>query len=355
MIQNPVNLRPMRLVELLDAAFRLYRRNFLTFIGIMALMQVPISLLTLGSSFLTVQGVQTFTTSSGMPGSQYFLGIGASLLVGLLSFFLVRGVATAALTHSIASSSLGSQISILESYRKMGSSVGTLLLSLFLAGLLQLGLMLWFLIPCIGWVSGLGILIYFAFVIIELIVPVVILEKCGASAALRRAWELARQRFWWFLGLTGVLYLLNLVLVGPMLLISSALGGILTNTGMGNLDMTTLTMLNAALQSLLTMLVTILYYPLQLTVIILAYFDLRIRHEGFDLALQSLTNTEYPDPVDGIVAVPAAPQQKSLITGMEFGYFVIVTLGGALLLAVVYGLLALVGIGMMGLFNGSGL
>lgn len=48
MIQNTINLRPMRLVELLDAAFRLYRRNFWTFVGIMALMQVPISLLTLG-------------------------------------------------------------------------------------------------------------------------------------------------------------------------------------------------------------------------------------------------------------------------------------------------------------------
>lgn len=354
MIQNTINLRPMRLVELLDAAFRLYRRNFWTFVGIMALMQVPISLLTLGSSFITAQGVQTFNPARGLPGNQYFLGIGASLLVGLLAFFLIRGVASAALTRSIASSSLGNQLGILESYQKMGSSVGTLLLSLFLAGLLQLGLILWLLIPCIGWVSGLGMLIYFAFVIIELIVPVVVLEKCGASATLRRAWELARQRFWWFLGLTGVLYLLNLVLVGPMLLISTALGGILTRTGMANLDLTTLTMINAAIQSLLTMLVSILYYPLQLTVIVLAYFDLRIRFEGFDLALQSLNSTEYPDPVDGISVVPAAPQQKSLITGMEFGYFVIATLGGALLLAVLYGLLALIGFGLLGLFNGSG-
>jgi hypothetical protein len=355
MTQNSINLRPMRLVELLDAAFRLYRRNFLTYIGIMALMQVPISLLTLGSSLLTAQGFQTINTSSGMPGPQYFLGIGATLLVSLLTFFLVRGVATAALTRSIAASSLGNQLSILESYKKMGSSVGSLLLSLFLAGLLQLGLVLWTLVPCVGWVSGLGMTFYFGFVIIELIVPVVVLEKCGASATLRRTWELARKRFWWFLGLNGVLYLLNLLLVGPALLISSALGGALTSMGVANMDLTTLTMLNAAIQSLLTMLVSIIYYPLQLIVIILAYFDLRVRFEGFDLALQSIDSAEYPDPVDGIVAVPAATQQKSLITGMEFGYFVAVTLGGALLLAVVYGLLALVGMGLLGLFTGSGL
>ena len=38
-------LRPLRLGELLDQAVRIYRRNFLTFIGIIALVYIPYSVL----------------------------------------------------------------------------------------------------------------------------------------------------------------------------------------------------------------------------------------------------------------------------------------------------------------------
>ena len=37
-------LRPMALADMLDTAFRLYRRHFLTFVGIVALLQVPMAI-----------------------------------------------------------------------------------------------------------------------------------------------------------------------------------------------------------------------------------------------------------------------------------------------------------------------
>jgi len=234
-------------------------------------------------------------------------------------------------------------LGILESYHMMGSSLGNLLLSLLLAGLISLGLGIWVLIPCVGWISGIGMALYFGLVVIQLLIPVVVLEKRGPMDALRRAWDLARRRFWWFLGLAGVLYLLNLVLAGPAVLINYLL-----QFGLQGMNTT---ILGVVVQSLVNMLVALIYQPLVLSVMVLAYFDLRVRSEGFDLAMQSISGTDYPDPLDSIAAAPAAPQQTALITGMEFGYFVAATLGGALLLALAYGTLATLGFGIMRLFT----
>ncbi|MFN8478672.1 MAG: hypothetical protein U0074_12740, partial [Kouleothrix sp.] len=52
-------LRPMTLGDMFDAAFRLYRRYFFTFIGVAALLQMPIAIaqmalqFTIGGNFLT--------------------------------------------------------------------------------------------------------------------------------------------------------------------------------------------------------------------------------------------------------------------------------------------------------------
>jgi hypothetical protein len=347
MLETPLTIRPLRLVELLDAAFRLYRRNFLTFVGIMALMQIPVSLLSLFSSVVLTQSLAQMYGPGGVFSPQYFIGMGGSFLVAILSFFLVSGFATAALTRTIAASFLGRQAGVLESYRNLGSLLGNLLLSLLLAGLFSLGLWIWMLIPCIGWFSGVGMWLYFTLVIIQLLIPIVVLEKLRPIDALRRAWELARRRFWWLLGLIGVLFLLNMVLAGPAMLVNYVLQIVVHTTSGAVLSPT----ISVVIQSLVNVLVVLVFRPLELSVIVLTYFDLRVRSEGFDLAMQSIDVTAYPDPVDSIAAAPAAPKQTSLITGMEFGYFVAASLGGALLIALVYGLAVAFGIGTAGLFS----
>jgi hypothetical protein len=47
-------LRPLGIGQLLDQAIRLYRRNFLKFIGIVAVAQIPFIVLQLGTSLLAV-------------------------------------------------------------------------------------------------------------------------------------------------------------------------------------------------------------------------------------------------------------------------------------------------------------
>jgi hypothetical protein len=122
-----------------------------------------------------------------------------SFFLALLGFILIQGLATAALTQAVANSYLSHRLGIIESYQKLGQSWLSLTLALFFAGVFGVGLILWTIVPCVGWLTGLGMLSFFVLVVVPLIAPIIVLEKQKASGAIRRAWDLARRRFWWVL------------------------------------------------------------------------------------------------------------------------------------------------------------
>lgn len=330
-------LRPMRLVALLDTAFRLYRRNFWTLIGIVALLQIPISLLTIAPQGFMLEAASSMQYGDLSP--MYFLGLGLSLVTGILQFFLVSGVATAALTRCIVSSYLGQKIGIAESFRQARPIMGRFIGVLFLTGLLILGLYIWTLVPCVGWVSGIGMLLAVAMAVIPMTAPVIVVENTGVRETLSRTWDLLRRRFWWIIGLAGALYLLNLVLAGPSIFVSlffSSFSGI-NNAFEQN-------MMASIGQILAGILVAVLYLPLQITVFVLAYFDLRARTEGLDLFVN---NAETVSPEE-VALMPKIKLATSVITGREFGYFVILSLGFGLVYAVLVGIV----FGVIALFSG---
>ena len=289
-IATTPQLRPLGIGQLLDQAIRLYRRNFFTFIGIIALVQIPLTVLQLVSSLLTTSGmldIESASSFSDIFGLAYIAGMSGTLLVGLLSFILVHVVATAAMTRAVAGSYLGEKPEILGAYRKIGPAWPVLLATLILAIVVMIGLLIWFLVPCVGWLTGLGMLTFFGLVIIPLLAPVIILEKQKPGRAIRRAWDLARRRFWWVLAFVFILYLFGqLIITGPSMLIGAIFVSIIGEHTESSGSMPGFYMVaQAVLQALIPMLSSLIYLPLQLTAITLMYFDLRIRTEGFDLAI----------------------------------------------------------------------
>jgi hypothetical protein len=92
------------------------------------------------------------------------------------------------------------------------------------------------------------------------------------------------------------------------------------------------------------MLSGLLYLPLSLTAITLVYFDLRVRSEGLDLALQAAGESR-PD-VNIVTLTATSPEpQGSLVTGNEVGYFAILTLLYAALIGLFFG--AFMGLAML--------
>ena len=325
--QALLTLRPLRLGELLDRAIRLYRANFWTFIGIIAVVYVPLMVLqTVATTLLSssmLRGVSTpeeIFTNAG-----YWIGMLGTIVLALVQFVLVQGIATGALTRAVADNYLGKHTGILDAYRGIGKSWVTLVGALLLLGVLVFGLAIWSLVPCIGWFTGLGMIVFLVAAINPLVPPAIVLEKQGAVDAIQRAWSLARRRFWPVIGYILVLYLFSMIVVnGPAAIANVVLAQLFRSFG----DPATQLVLTSIIQGLISLVFVLIYYPLQMTAFTLIYFDLRVRTEGFDLALLTMEasgSTEFSETM----AAPVPQLQERLITGSDLGNFAILTLAGA--------------------------
>jgi len=356
-----LTLRPLGLGQLLDQAIRLYRRNFFVFIGIVAIVQVPLSLfqtvlslLTFGDFFAQLQSGQPPDDPFALFDSGYFIGLGGSILLGIISYFLIQGVAAAALARAIAQGYLGESIGILEAYHKIRSAISPLIVALLLAIVLIIGLIIWFIIPCVGWITGAGMLAFFGFVIFPLIAPIVVLERKKGAEAIARAWELARRRFWWVLGFVLILTIFSqLIITGPVALVSflfQFLGG----SSFTSASTSTLFTLQTIVQALVGLIFSLVYLPLQSTGITLMYFDLRVRTEGFDLAL--LAEGDSIDKLDIIDITSQTPplERGKWITMAEIGYFALVSLGALALYILLVVIFGAIGLAILGASGGAG-
>ena len=86
-------LKPLSLVGILDEMFDLYKSNFLLFLGISALIQLPVSL------------------------AAYAVGGEYAFLIIVLVTFPITFVTLAAATYAVSQIYLGSKVTILGSYK----------------------------------------------------------------------------------------------------------------------------------------------------------------------------------------------------------------------------------------------
>lgn len=317
------HLRAMSLPEVLDQAIRLYRQNFMKFVGIIAIPYIPLIL---------IQSVLSYITADSIHGPSFnpFL-IASSLgavLFGIAQFFLVQGVATAALTRAVADAYTGQPVDIIDSYSKLKGSWGRLLFALIFMGLVALAAVVWFVvIPCVGWLSGMGLLIFLGIAVYPMVAPVVILENRSVIASVRRAWDLCRQRFWWILGFGFVITMFGqLVVTGPVLMISSVMQSLLTTS---NIPLDQQLIFTTVIQTIINMVTNLLYLPLQLTAITVAYIDLRVRFEGLDLILLA---SEAAGTVTADIFVPQTAESipTPLVTSKDFGFFTLLSFAGGI-------------------------
>jgi hypothetical protein len=346
-------LRPLGMGQLFDRAIRLYRRNFFKFIGVIALMQIPFAVVN-----LVLTAVTSETVIEAIPdpadlqpgdnpfeniGSDYYIGIAANFFVGIAELILVSGVASAALARMVADSYLGESLTTLQAYRAIGNRWGTLVRAILLfMGIIVL-LIAWTVVPCIGWLTGPGMLLVLGGMVFPLVAPVVVMENFGARKSIRRAWELVRGRFWWIFGFVVLLFLFGWVVVsGPLILANYAIALLLPESLFSNTD----AYANIALtiQTLISLVFQLLYLPLQLTCLTLLYLDLRVRSEGLDLMLGSQTETQPGVPVRDLIAGMSKQPRSAVLTGREVGKFALLTL-------LVLGIYAVILVGVLGVMS----
>lgn len=301
MTERTWQLRAMRVAELLDETIRLYRHNFLTFVGIVALLQVPMSIL---STVLTAYASQAYMTaleaSLGAPGmassdaflTSYLLYAGATMLLSALNYLVIYNLVTAALARAISNRYLGEPVSIGGAYRsilgRFWSLLGAvLLLVLVNAALIALPMLLSVAADCVGAIALVVALPLLVWIDIRLafITQAVVLDGRPARGALVRSWHLVKGHGWRTLGVVLLLALFSLLIVtGP---------SYVATFGMQVLDASL--PLQTVVSGVLSTVLATLYTPIRLTGMTLLYYDLRIRKEGLDLELQAAALGEEVD------------------------------------------------------------
>jgi hypothetical protein len=281
--------------------------------------------------------------------SLFWVGQGGTFLVAIVQIILVQGVATAAMTRAVADNYLGAPTGFTGAYRRVGRGWLPLIGTLFVAGLLGIVLTIWFLVPCVGWATGLGLLAFFSVVIVPMLAPIVVLEGKSGWPAVRRAWDLTRRRYWPLVGFVTLILIFNLIVIsGPNVLIAAVFRVLITRQA--GSAASSLSGVDVSVEALVGLVFSLLYVPLQLIAFTLLYFDLRVRTEGLDLAM--LTQ----DAAAGAEAVVAgqAPEAErgGLVTGRDLGNFFLLSLGlgaiYAVMLGAIFVLAALVGLALGG-------
>ncbi len=249
---------------LLNETFAVYGKHFWRFVGMVAIVHVPVSLLTLvimlvmgtGEATVIVAGLVSFSATVFVWGSAVF-AVGQHYLLG--------------------------DVRIGECYKRAWWRV----LSLMLLGvivatalLVAPGVLTRIGEPLVsGFVSLLAIPAIVLSVYWSVSVPTVIMENCGPLGALRRSTALIRGSWWRVFGITIVF---GLVVLGLAILLTLpfALGTKVVGADIAS-------GVPAVIQFLVSLVVETVVPPVAFIAGTLLYYDLRVRKEAFDFATLS--------------------------------------------------------------------
>jgi hypothetical protein len=283
-----MHFEPMSVGRIFDRAFAIYRNNFLRFVTIVAIIEVPLTLLSIATSSWTETKAarhQTFfermratqentrsgagrdTTDDETPSLLGLVGKVCTTLLTLVGVMLCQ----AALIKSVSETYLGHEITVGQAYRFALPKALTLIAATI----------------CVGLVTGLGlILLIIPGVIFSLwfflTAPAIVVENRSAGNGMSRSRALVAGNLGKVLSV-GLLSILISVIISILFLL------------LGRMVRTMLPADSAMLRSFLdyfdATVSRILTMPIGATASILLYYDLRIRKEGFDLQMlaQSMT------------------------------------------------------------------
>lgn len=242
-------LRPLSLGEILDVSFGLYRALF-----------VPLLLVTIGTQGLPMV-LSIYITASG--------GLFANLrlyVVVLMASIIASGLASAASTFILSENYMGRRLSAGDALRRSMPFLGrVIMLALLTTLLVGLGFML-FLIPGLILLAGL-----------VLATPALVIEdRAHATDAMGRSWALSRGYRWKVLGCVVVTVLL-------IVLPTFALGTATSVSAFRNGGVVTVPSVIGIVWLTIAQALQMLIYPLLYCVLTVAYYDLRVRKEAFDL------------------------------------------------------------------------
>jgi hypothetical protein len=290
---RPIPLQPMRVGQILDGAFRIYRLHFRVVIAIVALVLVPYQGLSLVLQLATIEPVVLSPGPGLTPVQVYQAPTWVGITTSLLYFVVVTPLLTAAVVRAAADAYLGVEVSVSRAYRAALPRTHSILWVTILTALALLVISSPVIILALlsaasgedaladlAVVIGVVAVIPAIMVIIRLLFgpAVVMVDDQRGWAALRRSWRLVRGLSW---KVFGAMILTILLLFAFLLVLQLVFFGIFFAT------VGTITLAFYVWVAVVSVVISVLTTPFAELVVVLLYFDARIRKEGFDLEVMA--------------------------------------------------------------------
>jgi hypothetical protein len=283
-------LRPLNIADLIDASVRLYRANFTSFLGITAVVYGPLAAVQIVFAFFAANWAEKGALDKVDDPLAMLTMLSPLLLVGgvfgLLTLLLVplgQGALTAAVSHRY----LGRTLTVTEAYEALKDCWGSLIGATILVGLLTaVGMML-----CI--IPG----IYIA-VTLMLVAPVIVLEGATVNNSFARSRWLVQGEWWHCFGTIVLLSLIVGIVASAVSWPISMIAALLLQDHPA---------LGQALSQGVGAVAGLIVQPVQIIGLVLLYYDLRIRKEGFDLKLLAESLGEEAPVMPAKLELPPPP------------------------------------------------
>jgi membrane-anchored glycerophosphoryl diester phosphodiesterase (GDPDase) len=319
---------PLGLGDLLDRSFRLYRARFIPFLLTAAIFLAPLGIMSglLSGNFITgyVDALSMLTSSPNLPADDRFYTLfggmaGFATFVILIAILglIANAVVTLSLTNqgiaTLHEEPLAMGESIRRGLRRLGSYIWLLIVQGVVIGLATLAVLIpiFILIFALTFAGaamsaalfsetdnifvaiGLMVLIACGSFLMMLVVvapatylgarwivaiPALVNEDLSATDALRRSWRLTGSRAWRAIGYLILLGLISTIVVSlPASFIQQILFIAAPSSAMP---------LFLSLSTAISSIFTVIWTPFYVCAIVLLYYDLRVRAEGYDLDLR---------------------------------------------------------------------
>lgn len=334
---QPERKRPVMsftFLELLDRTFRIYRENFITFIGLTALVTIPLTIIQLLLSMAALGGVNDLSTFSnrqtGGASNTVCLSSLILLAVAVLQFVLTQGP----IVYIASESQMGHKVSIGEAFGAARPRFGALawafiMFYVFLFVFAFAVTLISTALQCAPGLALLGIVAYIGISAYAMLSPVVVLEDVGAAFGVNRAWALGKSRFWTAFGIITAITIIGAVIQ----LAFTSVAQLVVGGSVSSVSFTTADIVNTAISTIIQIFIVPLL-PIALT---LLYYDTRTRLEGLDLALQTMDDPDARPRDVGSPGGGAGLTQKDIVNIiiLTVGTLVLTFVAGALLASII--------------------
>jgi hypothetical protein len=244
-------LRPRSVTEILDASISLLRRDYIALVTVMALVSLPLLVVTtvwrLGFLAANQQAMEVGGTPVDVSG----------FWLPLVGWVLWYPVVDAALSLAASDAYLGRKVVVSDVFQRLFPRIISVILSALLKFVAVFAGFILFFFP--------GAYLFLRFVLVP---ATVVLDNQTATGAISRSAELTRGHVLRILGAMFLVFIIYSILSVAASLPAAILG---------------FNLLTSVVESV----ATVLLYPMVPVTVVVIYYDLKIRKEGFDIELMS--------------------------------------------------------------------